>query len=218
MKDCREITTSAKDMKEMKFGYRRYSKEQTDEERQLLQKIYQYVTESRFIFADEKNIENTQECYGFMRQLLRAGDELYIDRLDSLGANFITMAQEWQYITQQVGARIVVIEHPDYLDSSNMQKDNPTGISAQEYFLFLLQYLNEIQRKRMRESQRQGIEEAVRSGKKMGRPCLEWDWQLFAETAERWSKKEITAEEACRIMKCTRSSWYKYTKQKGYRP
>ena len=183
----------------------------------LLQKMRQQVPENRFIFTDEKNIENRQERYRFLRQLLQAGDYLYIDRLDSLGTNFMAIAEEWQYLTEQIGANVIVVDSDAYLDSEKM-KMNEAEISMQEYFLFVLRYLNDMQRKRMRESQRQGIEEAMRQGKQMGRPCLEWDWDLFAKTAERWGRKEITAKEACRIMQCTRSSWYKYTKQKGYQP
>lgn len=201
----------------MKFGYRRCGKEQTEEEQSLLQKIQQQVSENSIIFTDEKSSENHQEQYYFLRQLLQAEDYLYIDRLDSLGANFVLIADEWEYITKQIGANIVVVDSDGYLNSERMKITDVENASQQEYLLFILRYLNNMQRKRMRESQRQGIAKALRQGKQLGRPRLDWDWDLFSQTAERWGRKEITVKEACQIMQCTRSSWYKYTKQKGYR-
>ena len=58
--------------------------------------------------------------------------------------------------------------------------------------------------------------EAKKAGKKFGRPALNWDWDLFDATAQRWADGEISLEEACDIMNSARSSWYKYVKERGF--
>ena len=174
------------------------------------------VGEERFVFCDEKGGAHPQEQYLFLRKLLRRGDCLYLDRLDSLGTNLMQMAEQWRLLTEEYGVDIVVLEGETYLNSRRMQTAVQDGITQQEYFLFLLRYLHEMQRNRARDNRKSSSETAGYTGKKIGRPRLQIDEVLFAETEKRGREKEITVEEACRIIGCTRSSWYKYIKEKRY--
>ena len=82
--------------------------------------------------------------------------------------------------------------------------------------LSLLAYVADTERKKILERQRQGIASAKKAGVKFGRPSSVNDWELFEQTAQRWITGEITAAEACRITGCKKTSWYKYTKERGF--
>ena len=67
-----------------------------------------------------------------------------------------------------------------------------------------------------KQRQKEGIEAARRAGKHLGRPPSVSDWELFDRTAKRWVNGEITAAVACRITGRKKTSWYKYTKNRGF--
>jgi len=81
----------------------------------------------------------------------------------------------------------------------------------------LLAYVADAERKKTLQRQKQGIATAKRAGVKFGRPLSILDWELFDRTALRWIEGEISAAEACRITGSKKTSWYKYTKERGFK-
>ena len=168
----------------MNFGYYRTGQISAAKKDELKHKLLNIVETERFIFCDEKSSSNTQEQYRLLQHLLRQGDCLYLDRLDSLGNNYKQIAKEWQHITEEIGADIIILDAKHYLDSRQMRMEQPDGLS-QHSFLFLLEYLYEIQRSRIRGSQKKSLMPKTSDPKKNGRPKLQIDQQLLKETAMR---------------------------------
>lgn len=199
----------------MNFGYARvFEEERTDNP--LRERMLGLVDSDRFLFQDIRNKEYDRSNYLFLRNMLRPDDVLYVDGLDSLGRTFEDMAAEWRYLTQKLQVDVVVLDNMVQLDSRKFKSMGAVGIQLEQQMLDLLVYTAEIQRRRIKESQREGIDAAIKAGKKFGRPCLQWDWELFDATAQRWADGEISVEEACDIMNSARSSWYKYVKERGF--
>ena len=147
--------------------------------------------------------------------MLRSGDTLYIDGLDSLGDTLEDMAEEWRCLTGELQVDVVVLDAAVQLDSRRFRELGDTGRLLERQMLGLLSYIAELQRRKQLEQQRVSGT-AGQSGKKFGRPPLKMDWELFHQTAQRWADGEIDVEQACALTGTARSSWYKYAKEMGY--
>ena len=199
----------------MNLGYARVFEEEQGSGA-MRQRMLEAVQDDRFLFEDIRNKDYERKNYVFMRNMLRPGDVLYVDGLDSLGRTFADMAQEWQHLTKELQVDVVVLEDAMDLDSRRFKAMGATGEKLEQQLLHLLTYMADIQQRRSKENQREGIDAAKKAGKKFGRPALNWDWDLFDATAQRWADGEISLEEACDIMNSARSSWYKYVKERGF--
>lgn len=199
----------------MNFGYARVFEEE-QEQNPMRDRMLQLVDRDNFLFQDIRNKAYERQNYMVLRNLLNPGDMLYIDSLDSLGRTWEEMAAEWQALTTELQVDVVILDAPVQIDSQWFLKMGEVGQMLEQQMLALLVYIAELQRRRVKENQRDGIDAALKAGKKFGRPPLQWDWVLFDATAQRWADREISLEEACEIMDSARSSWYKYVKERGF--
>ena len=152
-----------------------------------------------------------------MKNVLREGDCLYLDALDRLGRDYDQIISEWKYITRTIKCDIVALDNSALFDSRNFREMGELGKLMEDQFLSLLAYVADNERKKTLRRQKQGIESAKKAGVKFGRPLSIIDWELFDRIAKRWENDEITAAEACRITGSKKTSWYKYTKERGFR-
>ena len=196
----------------MKFGYARVFAEKPNPQ---WEKLVEVVGDDRFVFADRRTKEYERKNYLFLRNMLRSGDTLYVDGLDSLGSTLEEIAEEWRSLTKDLQVDVVVLDGAVQLDSRRFRELGDTGQLLEQQMLDLLCYVAELQRRKQLEQQRTGSA-AGQSGKKFGRPPLKMDWELFHQTAQRWADGEIDVEQACALTGTARSSWYKYAKEMGY--
>ena len=152
-----------------------------------------------------------------MKGILREGDCLYIDALDRLGRDYDSIISEWKHITRELKCDIVALDNSSLFDSRKFKEMGELGKLMEDQFLSLLAYVADTERKKTMERQRQGIESAKNAGVKFGRPSSIEDWELFDRIAKRWENGEITAAEACRITGAKKTSFYKYTKERGFK-
>lgn len=199
----------------MNFGYTRVFEEE-QQSSPVREQMLGLVDSDRFLFQDIRNKVYDRSNYLFLRNMLRPGDVLYVDGLDSLGRNFADMAAEWRYLTREVQIDVVVLDDAMQLDSRRFRAMGEVGAQIEQQMLDVLVYATELLHRRLIESQREGISAAQKAGKKFGRPSLQMDWELFDATAQQWVDGEIGVEEACEIAGSTRSSWYKYAKERGF--
>lgn len=200
----------------MKLAYTRISSSTQNLDRQLaaMQKL---GIEERYIFKDIASGKNFERPgYLAMKQMLREGDCLYIDSLDRLGRDYDGIIKEWKQITRELNCDIVALDQAQLFDSKKFREMGEIGRLLEDQMLSLLAYVADTERKKTLERQRQGIESAKKKGIKFGRPSSIDDWELFDRTAKRWITGEITAAEACRITGARKTSWYKYTKERGF--
>ena len=201
----------------MKIGYVRISAKTQSLLRQL-EMMRALGIEERFIFRDVASGKDfDRPGYTSMKNILREGDCLYIDALDRLGRDYDAIIREWKHITRELKCDVVALDNAALFDSRKFREMGELGKLMEDQFLSLLAYVADNERKKTLRRQKQGIASAKEAGVRFGRPSSVKDWELFDRTAKRWEAGEITAAAACRISGCKKTSWYKYTRERGFR-
>ena len=201
----------------MKLAYVRISAKSQNLARQL-ETMTSLGIEDRFIFRDTSSGKDfDRPGYLAMKNVLREGDCVYIDALDRLGRDYDAIISEWKNITRTLRCDIVALDNSSLFDSRKFREMGELGKLMEDQFLSLLAYVADAERKKTLQRQKQGIATAKRAGVKFGRPLSILDWELFDRTALRWIEGEISAAEACRITGSKKTSWYKYTKERGFK-
>lgn len=200
----------------MKLAYTRVSSSTQNLDRQL-ETMRNLGVEERYIFKDVASGKNFDRSdYFAMKKIIREGDCLYIDALDRLGRDYDGIIKEWKHITRELKCDIVALDNAALFDSRKFREMGELGKLMEDQFLSLLAYVADNERKKILERQKQGIAAAKKKGVKFGRPSSIEDWELFDRVARRWVRGEITAAEACRITGAKKTSFYKYTKERGF--
>ncbi|TFZ11484.1 recombinase family protein [Bacillus cereus] len=187
-----------------KFGYIRISTKDQNEARQI-ESIKKFVTDERDIFIDKQSGRDFNRYqYQLLKRMLREGDILYIHSLDRFGRNKEGILQEWQDITQNIKAHIVVLDMP-LLDTTKYKDSLGTLIT--DLVLQILSWLAEEERTRIKVRQREGIDIAKKKGIHMGRPRVQITEEFIAAYKD-WKNGEITAVEAMRRSNIQSSSTF----------
>lgn len=198
-----------------KIAYVRVSTKDQNLARQI-ELMLKNGVEERFIFTDKSTGSNFErDGYKAMKRVLREGDVLFIENLDRLGRDYNGILQEWREI-RAMGVHIVALDNKELFDSRKFEAMGDVGKLLENQMLSIFAYVSEQERTKMLRRQKEGIETAKKAGVKFGRPSSVSDWDLFDQTAQRWADGEITAAEACRITGSKKTSWYKYTKERGF--
>ena len=201
----------------MDIGYIRISTRTQSLARQLATMKARGI-EDRFLFQDVASGKNfDRPGYLAMKSVLRSGDCLYVDALDRLGRDYDSIIKEWKQITRDMNCDIVALDNEALFDSRKFKQMGDIGRMLEDQLLAVLAYVADVERKKTLQRQKQGIAEAKSAGIRFGRPSSIEDWELFDRTAKRWCAGEITAAEACRITGAKKTSWYKYTKERGFK-
>ncbi len=199
-------------MENRKFGYIRVSTKDQNEGRQFDAMINAGINE-RDIYMDKqsgKNFDRPQ--YQLLKRIIRKGDVLYIHSLDRFGRNKEEILKEWNDLTKNLEADIVVMDMP-LLDTT--QYKDSLGTFIADLVLQILSWMAEEDRNRIRKSQREGIDTALKNGVKFGRPQIEISDE-FIEVYNRWQAGEITAVSAMQSLKIKKTTFYKLVKALKY--
>lgn len=192
-----------------KFGYVRVSSKDQNEARQL-KEMYEQGVNERDIFMDKKSGNDfDRENYQALKRCLRKGDLLYIKSIDRFGRNSKEIKKEWEDITQNIKADIIVIDMP-LLNTTQYKDTLKTFVS--ELVLQVLAFVAEKERENIRQRQLEGIVIAKQRGIKFGRPKIEFpvEWEQYYK---QWKNNKITAVDAFGNLKLKKSTFYKLVKQ-----
>lgn len=99
---------------------------------------------------------------------LKVGDELYIKSIDRLGRNYDEIIKEWNLITKEKNAEIIVLDF--LLLDTRTKTCDLTGKFIADIVLQILSYVAQIERENTHQRQMEGIKEAKEKGVKFGRP------------------------------------------------
>ncbi|GGD28931.1 recombinase family protein [Pontibacillus salipaludis] len=196
-------------MESRQYGYIRVSSKDQNEERQIAA-MNEKGIHKRDIFIDKvsgKDFEREQ--YQLLKRILRPGDLLYIHSLDRFGRNKEEIVQEWNTITKELQADIVVLDMP-LLDTTQYKDSMGTFIA--DLVLQILSWMAQEERDRIRKRQREGIDLAMQNGKKFGRPNAQIT-EAFVEAYHEWKNGSITATEAMKKSDVKKTTFYKLVKQ-----
>ena len=201
------------------FGYVRVSSRDQNEGRQVA-KMKALGIADRNIFIDKASGKDfNRPEYQTLRRALQPGDLVYIDALDRLGRNYDGIISEWKYITREIGADIVVLENQSLFDSRKFREMGDMGKLMEDQFLSLLSYVAEQERKKIRQRQREGIEQAKAEGKRIGRPAVSFDTmseeqrKTWREVYPRWKSEQVKAVEFMRLLDVKKTTFYKLVKE-----
>ncbi|PAL04091.1 recombinase family protein [Peribacillus simplex] len=196
-------------MEVRKFGYIRVSSKDQNEGRQF-QAMKEKGLDERDIFLDKQSGKNFDRAqYQLLKRMIRKGDVLYIHSLDRFGRNKEEILQEWNDITKNIQADIVVMDMP-LLDTTQFKDSLGTFIA--DLVLQILSWMAEEERDRIRKRQREGIDVALQNGVSFGRPKAQIT-EEFIEVYDLWKAGEMPAVKAMAILAVKKTTFYKLVKE-----
>lgn len=188
------------------FGYARVSSDDQNEARQIEQLLGEGIDE-RHIFVDKESGKNfDREQYKAMVAMLREGDLIYVTSLDRLGRNYKEIGEQWEIITLEKKADIVVMDMP-ILDTRN--KNDLTGTLITDIVLKLLSYVAEKERENIKKRQAEGIAIAKAAGKYQGRKPIMVDKVAFEKIYAEVVRGERTNRYAMQKLGLKPNTYYK---------
>ena len=147
--------------------------------------------------------------------LLRKGDLLVISSLDRLGRNYMEIRQQWNYIINDIGADIKVLDMP-LLDTRESEGSLDKRFIA-DLVLQILSYVAQKELENNKKRQQQGIavmpvvngkKVSLKTGKATGRPEATYpkEWEHYYQE---WRKGNITAKRCIEELGLKRATFYK---------
>lgn len=205
------------------YGYARVSTTVQNLNRQL-ESLKAYGIDEQNILVDKKSGKDFErKSYNLLvgtensASLLRDGDLLVVTELDRLGRNYQEIKNQWHYITQVLNANIKVLDMP-LLDTSQSKENSLDAKFVANLALEILSYVAEKERRNIREKQQQGIDAALKAGRRYGRPSLEYP-SNWAMVYTRWQDGIISTKEAFAESGVKGTSFYnlvnRYEKEQG---
>lgn len=189
------------------FGYARVSSKDQNPDRQI-EAFKGIGIDERDIFLDKESGKDfNRDSYQTMIRVLRDGDIVFVTSIDRLGRDYNEISKQWATITQEIKADIVVMDMP-LLDTRNKDKDL-TGQLIGDIVLKLLSYVAEVERRDIKERQRQGIEEAKKRGVYTGRKPIDIDIKAFESVYGEVVRKERTNKYAMQKLGLKPNTYYK---------
>ena len=178
------------------YAYGRVSAKDQNLQRQLAA-FHEFGIEQQFIYTDKKSGKDFERKeYKRLLKRLRAGDLLVIKSIDRLGRNYDQIIAEWAYITNTIGADILVLDMP-ILDTRT-KADTLVGKFISDIVLQVLSFVAENERANIRERQADGIRLAKQNGVKFGRPRKQYSDE-FLSIATDYIHKRINLKTALKL-------------------
>lgn len=191
------------------IGYARVSSVGQKEDRQL-DDLLRYGIQTDNIFVDKQSGKDFKRPqYIKMYHKLKKDDLLVIKSIDRLGRNYGEILREWQKITKQKKADIVVLDMP-LLDTTKSK--DLLGTFIADLVLQLLSFVAENERANIRQRQAEGIASAKKRGVRFGRPTLILT-DSYIENYKLWQGKKISAREGAENAGMPLWAFYKYGKR-----
>lgn len=206
------------------YGYARVSTKEQNLSRQLEQ-LKEFGIPDRNIRCDKVSGKtfNRREYNALVgttetAPLLRKGDLLVIVSLDRLGRNYTEIREQWNYIINEIGADIVVLDMP--LLDTRASNDNLDRKFIADLVLQILSYVAQKELENNKRRQQQGMavmpvingkKTSLKTGRPTGRPNAEFpqEWNVYYE---KWRLGELTATKCMEILNLKRSTFYKLVK------
>lgn len=195
----------------MTYGYARVSTVEQNEARQLIALDEAGVTKE-CIFVDKASGRDfLRPMYQKLRRKLKKGDLLIVQSLDRFGRCYDDIIDEWRYLVKQVGVDVKVLDMP-LLDTR--QGEGLIGRFVGDIVLQILSFVAEMERRKIKERQAQGIAAARARGVRFGRPekplpdNIEEELQLYRD-------KRLTLREAAKDCGMSSSSFWRLARERG---
>jgi DNA invertase Pin-like site-specific DNA recombinase len=184
---------------DMRIGYARVSTIEQNLDRQL-EALHNDGVE--MIYSDKKSGKDFERvAYQKMISELQEGDVLVIHSIDRLGRNYEEIIEQWRHINKELKVDIKVLDMP--LLNTEDHKDLTAQLIS-DIVLQLLSYVAQLEREKIRQRQREGIEIAKKNGTYKGGKKKEVDQELFDRCYQSYKTGKITKIEFAKELKVSR--------------
>ena len=136
-----------------------------------------------------------------MLDYVRDGDKLYVESISRLGRSTKDLLNIIDTLTDK---GVTLISHKEKIDT-----DTPTG----KFMLTVFAALSQLERKQLKQRQREGIEIAKAQGKYTGRKPIPTDWTRFGQLYGEWKSKNITGRDFMRRMDMPANTFYRRVRE-----
>ena len=193
------------------YGYARVSTREQNLDRQIAA-LRQYVTDERDIITDKESGKDFDRTgYQYLRErLIRPGDTLIVKSLDRL--NKEQVMEELRHFRAD-GVRVKILDLPttmiDLPDGQDWIVEMVNNILIE-----VLASIAEQERLTIRQRQAEGIAEAKKQGRLLGRKKTELptEWELVTGL---WKSGSITAVQAMDRLGLKKSTFYRMVREQG---
>ena len=193
------------------YAYIRVSTREQNIDRQLIA-LKPYNISKKHIYCDWQSGKDFERpAYQKLVKRLKAGDLIIVKSIDRLGRNYNDILVQWQYITKEIGADILVLDM-ELLDTR--KKDgNLTGTLISDLVLQIFAYVAQTEREFIKQRQAEGIAAAKANGKKLGRNQVQLP-DGFESVCSQCQNGEISTREAAEILGMSHTTFYRKYKEK----
>ncbi|SFE71893.1 recombinase family protein [Peptostreptococcus sp. D1] len=197
----------------MKYGYIRVSTKEQNIDRQLTAILKEGIGIEKIYIDKASGKDFNRKKYKQLIKKLKAGDEVYIKSIDRLGRNYDEIIKEWNIITKEKNAEIIVLDFP-LLDTRTKVNDI-TGKFIADIVLQILSYVAQVERENTYQRQMEGIREAKKRGVKFGRSKKDIP-EDFDRIAKEWRDKEIGLRAGAKLLNISHTTFSKWLREGGY--
>lgn len=193
-----------------KFAYIRVSTKEQSVDRQILA-LKTYDVPKQNVYCDYQSGKDFQRpAYKKLLKRLKKGDLLIVKSIDRLGRNYEEILMQWQYITKQIQADILVLDM-NLLDTRNKQ-GNLTGTLIADLVLQILAYVAQTERDFIHQRQAEGIAAAREKGKKLGRDQIQMP-DGFEKQCVECMEGKATTRTAAKRLRISHTTFYRRYKE-----
>lgn len=188
------------------YAYIRVSTKEQHIDRQIMA-LKPYGISPQNIYCDYQSGKDFERPeYRKLIRKLKEGDLLIVKSIDRLGRNYNDILIQWQYITKEIKADILVLDM-ELLDT-RQKSGNLTGTLIADLVLQIFAYVAQTEREFIRQRQAEGIAAAREKGIKLGRPPMQMPKE-FEEVCRLYEAGEITTRKAAEILGVSHATFYR---------
>lgn len=192
------------------YAYIRVSSKEQNTDRQILA-LKDFDIPMKNIFCDYQSGKDfDRPAYKQLMAMLKEGDLLIIKSVDRLGRNYSDILVQWQHITKDIKADILVLDM-ELLDTRK-KVGNLTGTLITDLVLQIFAYVAQTERELIRQRQAEGIAAAKSKGVIFGRRPNSIPMN-FVSVCNECYKGGMSIREAARLLNMKSATFYrKYRK------
>lgn len=188
------------------YAYVRVSTKDQNTDRQIVA-LRPYKIPAKNIYCDYQSGKNFDRPeYKKMTARLKSGDLLIIKSIDRLGRSYSDILVQWQYITKEIKADILVLDM-ELLDT-RQRSGGLTGTLISDMVLQIFAYVAQTEREFIKQRQAEGIAAAKLNGRKLGRAQLKMP-DGFYEICEKCKKGEISTRKAAKELGVSHTTFFR---------
>ena len=188
------------------YAYIRVSTKEQNIDRQI-KAIEPYNIPLKNIYCDKQSGKDFERpAYKKLLKRLRQGDLLIVKSIDRLGRNYDEILIQWQHITKDIKADILVLDM-SLLDTRKKAEDL-TGTFIADLVLQILAYVAQNEREAIRQRQAEGIATAKAKGVKFGPKPKDLP-EGFKTVCQKCMSGELSTRKAAEILGMSHSNFYR---------